>query len=98
MKENNELQGKQTSRKYKRCPEREKSKTPSRDTLQVAVRVRKYAVRSFILTSWNQEENKNTLDEDYRPDVVLKPCTFQTDGDDSEYKSIVDSVISGNIN
>ena len=79
---------KQTSRK-KRSPEREKSKTTVRSTLETPVRVQKIPVRKSIPAGRNQEESEDSSDEDYRP---------EDDGYDSEYESIVDSVINCNIN
>ena len=56
-------------------------------------------MRKSIPTSRNQEESEDSSDENYRPeDEILNPCASQTDGYDSEYESIVDSVINYNIN
>ena len=70
-----------------------------RGTSKNPVRLQKNPVRKSIPTSRNQEESEDSSDENYRPeDEILNPCASQTDGYDSEYESIVDSVINYNIN
>ena len=63
------------------------------------MRVQKNPARKSIRTSRNQGESEDSSDEDYRPeDDVFNPYATQTDGNDSEYESTLDSVINYNIN